>query len=416
MTGPHGIVGVDLDHCVSNDTIAPWAQEVVDQLASYTELSPSGSGLRILCSGELASDWTNHDRGIEVYGGNEARFLTVTGQRLLQSVHAVTSPQSSALVTLEARYAKERRRAEVIELNMPEVIDEVLLPSFEKLDIPYSARDFLETGTHRGDRSRELFAAAVALYSSGLPDDEVFSLLVQNQYAMETALDHRRQDHDRALQYMWREHCCKGKAKATPRMSVNEFDDVSPPMTPTKNMRFQLLPPSKFMSGKPLSWLIKGVLPRAELCIIFGDSGSGKSFITLDLVAAISRGVDWRGKKVKQGRVAYICAEAPAAFKVRMEAYAHHHKIDIDEMQIGLTDEIPDLLNKTDIKDFIASMSAFGKLDVLVIDTFARAFQGNENSGEDVSLVVSRTHVEQLFGVTSAVRAKREIEPNFDDI
>lgn len=43
MTGPHGLVGTDLDGCVADDgTVAPWAQEIVDALASYTEISPSG--------------------------------------------------------------------------------------------------------------------------------------------------------------------------------------------------------------------------------------------------------------------------------------------------------------------------------------------------------------------------------------
>ena len=47
----HGrIVGIDLDHCIENGTLLPWAQEIVDRFAmTYIEVSPSGTGIRIFC-------------------------------------------------------------------------------------------------------------------------------------------------------------------------------------------------------------------------------------------------------------------------------------------------------------------------------------------------------------------------------
>ena len=42
-------VGWDLDHCRNPETgqIEPWAQDAIDKLNSYTEISPSGTGIRI---------------------------------------------------------------------------------------------------------------------------------------------------------------------------------------------------------------------------------------------------------------------------------------------------------------------------------------------------------------------------------
>src|SRR3990167_5854561 len=51
MTGAHDVVGIDLDNCVAGGVIEPWAQDVINEMASYTELSPSGRGLRILAHG-----------------------------------------------------------------------------------------------------------------------------------------------------------------------------------------------------------------------------------------------------------------------------------------------------------------------------------------------------------------------------
>lgn len=42
---------LDLDHCVEEGVIDPWALEIIRQCDSYTEFSPSGTGLHILMSG-----------------------------------------------------------------------------------------------------------------------------------------------------------------------------------------------------------------------------------------------------------------------------------------------------------------------------------------------------------------------------
>lgn len=78
-----GIVGVDLDHCVVDGVISPGALEILDLLPdTYTELSPSGHGLRVFCRATVTKGrrFTSHGCAIEVYGSG--RFLTVTGNRL----------------------------------------------------------------------------------------------------------------------------------------------------------------------------------------------------------------------------------------------------------------------------------------------------------------------------------------------
>lgn len=75
-------IAVDLDKChdANTYTIEPWAQDIIDELDSYTEISPSGTGIRILLRGKLPSDC--HRKGnIEVY--EDARFVTITGHPLL---------------------------------------------------------------------------------------------------------------------------------------------------------------------------------------------------------------------------------------------------------------------------------------------------------------------------------------------
>ena len=77
--------GIDLDHCVDRETgaIALWARAIIDQLASYSEISPSGTGVKIWIRAKMSGPGrrTKISSGeIEVY--SRARYFTVTGNQL----------------------------------------------------------------------------------------------------------------------------------------------------------------------------------------------------------------------------------------------------------------------------------------------------------------------------------------------
>lgn len=75
--GDHKLVGIDLDDCVDkNGAIAQWAQDIIDQTNSYTEFSPSGNGLHILCLVHPDTTVNTKMGGIEVY--TQDRYFTVT--------------------------------------------------------------------------------------------------------------------------------------------------------------------------------------------------------------------------------------------------------------------------------------------------------------------------------------------------
>jgi primase-polymerase (primpol)-like protein len=82
LTPDDPFAGIDLDHCRDPETgeIEPWASEIVDRFQSYTEISPSGAGIRIFIRGTLPAGKGRHRGRVEVY--DRGRFLTVTGQRL----------------------------------------------------------------------------------------------------------------------------------------------------------------------------------------------------------------------------------------------------------------------------------------------------------------------------------------------
>lgn len=103
--GPY--VGVDLDDCRNPKTgvIDTWAWEIVQKLNTYTEISPSGKGLRMFLKGELKNPGRRKGK-IECYV--TGRFLTVTGHRVEGTPNAVMDRQQEILAFHESVFGKQK--------------------------------------------------------------------------------------------------------------------------------------------------------------------------------------------------------------------------------------------------------------------------------------------------------------------
>lgn len=90
-------VAIDLDNCIGDGEITPTAQEVMAALKSYTELSPSGQGLRILvaCPGFAINRRTPE---IEIYA--QGRYVTITGRHLEGTPNTITVASKEQLIDL----------------------------------------------------------------------------------------------------------------------------------------------------------------------------------------------------------------------------------------------------------------------------------------------------------------------------
>lgn len=82
LTEDDNLSGGDLDNCRDPDTgeLAPWVAEIVAFNETYIEISPSGTGLRIIWLGKVPEAIKCDPMGVEIYGAN--RYLTVTGDHL----------------------------------------------------------------------------------------------------------------------------------------------------------------------------------------------------------------------------------------------------------------------------------------------------------------------------------------------
>lgn len=82
-----GLSAVDIDHCLTDGVPSSMAREIIEYFDSYTEISPSGEGIRILFYSPKTVDYDtdkyyikDSKKGLEFYlSGITNRYVTVTG-------------------------------------------------------------------------------------------------------------------------------------------------------------------------------------------------------------------------------------------------------------------------------------------------------------------------------------------------
>ncbi|MCP5233882.1 MAG: AAA family ATPase [Zoogloeaceae bacterium] len=132
-----------------------------------------------------------------------------------------------------------------------------------------------------------------------------------------------------------------------------------------------------------VSWLVKGIVPADSLGVIFGGSGTFKSFIALDFSLHVAHRMPWLGRKTRGGPVIYIAAEGGTGLARRIKAWHKSRKLDPASAEMRVLPIAVDMLADADA--VMASVMALRIVPALVIvDTMSQTFSGEENSAQEV--------------------------------
>lgn len=115
--------GVDLDKCVNPTTgeVELWAAEIVGRLASYAEISPSGTGVKVFVRGVLPAGARRRGQ-IEMY--DAGRYFTVTG-RLLNGAPTSIEDRAAELAALHGELCSPPARPAAAAAATPIDVDDV---------------------------------------------------------------------------------------------------------------------------------------------------------------------------------------------------------------------------------------------------------------------------------------------------
>lgn len=141
-------------------------------------------------------------------------------------------------------------------------------------------------------------------------------------------------------------------------------------------------------------WLIPNMIPAQGIGMIYGESGSYKSFLALDMALCLAHGIpgQWNGPPTKHD-VLFFAGEGPVSTaKKRWPAWMEWQGIsDKSAHRFLIKDRVP-VYTDTDgwqgVKDDLTELKA--KPSLIVIDTLTRLITGmDENSAKDATLITS---------------------------
>ena len=152
---------------------------------------------------------------------------------------------------------------------------------------------------------------------------------------------------------------------------------------------FQLLTVSDLDSLPPPSWLIDGLVSDNGLSILYGDPGSGKSFVTIDMALRIALGMDWHGAPTKRVGVIYIAGEGVRGLGARIKGWRMKHGVtSMDAAPFVLMPVAAQLLDPAERAKLIRTIDAAKikmgfDVGLIVIDTVSRSIAGQDENGQE---------------------------------
>lgn len=144
---------------------------------------------------------------------------------------------------------------------------------------------------------------------------------------------------------------------------------------------FCALPPSQ-------SWTIRHYLEPDTICVLYGESQSYKSFISIDLICHVATGRPWRGNRTKEGLCLYIAGEGGNGLSRRFKAWFQYHQeamrnISVSTVPLELCDPVNVDALIADTLELLASLQQTAL--VICIDTLSTHFGGfDENRTQDM--------------------------------
>lgn len=143
------------------------------------------------------------------------------------------------------------------------------------------------------------------------------------------------------------------------------------------------------------SALVKGMLAKGTMSVVFGDSNKGKTFLALNLAFSVALGKEFCGKRVTQGGVLYVSAEGADSVRKRVAAIRKYLNLENTNVPFALIPKAIDLRDATqDTQGLIEAVNVAatkwgGSVVLVIVDTLARVIAGgNENAADDMSAFI----------------------------
>ncbi len=157
-----------------------------------------------------------------------------------------------------------------------------------------------------------------------------------------------------------------------------------------KSPRFQLIPFREILLSSDPAYVVKGLIPRSGLIVVWGPPKCGSLFWAFDLSMHIALGWEYRKHRVKAGPVIYLVLEGNLCFALAswLGVNVISATSDADVPFYDLPTRINLIADVGQLISDIRLQMGSTKPSVIVVDTLNRSLAGSESSDEDMAKYV----------------------------
>lgn len=361
-----GLVGIDMDNCVVDGAPMPGAVSVFRELGvEYIEVSPSGTGLRGFgYAGGLPTGCKGKYKGFDLELYSNGRYLTVTGRPLAAGPLVKLRGFEQLAERIRSDQRLTQRDGGMIQPATDErhavLLNQVLSGDIYHDSLRDLAASLIATGMNEGAAVNHLRAV---MKNAGSPHDSRWST--------------RMADIPKLV--------ASASRKFKPSSGTPAGGHVH------AERRYKILTPEDLTRSAHVKWLIQGLCPRVGLVALYGPSGSGKSFLALDMAISIAGGAgEWYGHRVTHRPVTYCVLEGEAGMGKRVSAWSQHHDRPVPDSLRFVTQPI-NVSDPDDITQLAGCINDVGvNCGLIVLDTLNRAApNSDENSSKDMGAIIA---------------------------
>jgi len=275
-------MGVDQDHVLGPDgELTPEASRIVEELDSYTEISPSGTGVKTFVRAKkLGNKWSKITGGrLEMY--DEGRYFTMTGHHFPGTPPAPQERQRQVDV-LYRRVLSEKSATRSVTLGTATTTSPVM-----------SEDELIRrvTASAQGHKFMRLYAGFTDAYGGDESAADMALAGVLAFWTQDAEQIERLMRKSGLVRPKWDEHRPGGTYLSITIEKVLENVSETYDARPAHD-RLGLVPLNS-IDMKPVPWLWPGYLPLGATSLFVGDPGNGKTLSGLDLLARITTGAAW---------------------------------------------------------------------------------------------------------------------------
>ncbi len=304
------IVGLDLDNCRNPATgkIDQWAREIILEANSYSEVTPSGTGVRIFIDGR----WRHPEHRTEGLGSAgkgsleiySEWFFAITGDHLRGTPRKIER-RSDVISQLHTRFFAPSEPS-----GSSTIRTAAAVTNNDDAALIEKARS-----AENGEKFQKLWEGKWENYPSKSEAD----IALCGQLAFWTGCDTERMDtlfrQSGRFRPKWDDkHFAEGDTygEHTIRIAIENSTatyggDSGRALPPNHGSASVCIAD---VQSHPVEWLWRGWIPRGKVTLVEGDPGLGKSLLTLYLAARITKGLPMPdGSYCERGSVVIVNAE-----------------------------------------------------------------------------------------------------------